>query len=442
MSDLDKYRQLLLSSGIAAEIMSGATTLYTALRQRLDEATWNLVDAGRFYSSADILILPPDKDVVRKIVAALNLILRDENLSVATGASARRVLTVYSNYLRPPVDTATTPDLTSYDTVIVTFSGGKDSLASLLRTLELAKEQGRDLIADKAIELWHHDVDSPEEVEARGSFMDWPVTPAYVRAVADELGIPVYFSWKVGGFLREMLRKDSLTAPTKWEEPGGLIGQAGGERGKPSTRLRFPQVSADLSVRWCSAYLKIDVGSAAIRNQPRFLGKRTLVVSGERAEESPGRARYKQFEPDRAHLPGKRHVDHWRPVHQWKTTEVWEIIRRWGIVAHPAYRLGMGRVSCAFCIFGSPNQWATLKELLPEGFDRIAVLEKKFGSTIHRTLSVTERAEKGTAYPISDADVREGRRLVVKTTYNAPIRVSPKDWVLPAGAYAEAAGPT
>jgi hypothetical protein len=25
------------------------------------------------------------------------------------------------------------------------------------------------------------------------------------------------------------------------------------------TRLKFPQVSADLNVRWCSAYLKIDV---------------------------------------------------------------------------------------------------------------------------------------------------------------------------------------
>lgn len=333
---------------------------------------------------------------------------------------------------RPPVE----PDLRTYDHVIVAFSGGKDSLASFIATVDLARAQGRDLLAEGALEFWHHDVDGRES-----QFMDWPITTAYVRAVAAAFRVPLYFSWKIGGFFREMTRKDTLTAPTAWEEPDGALGQSGGERGKPGTRMRFPQVTADLKTRWCSAYLKIDVGAAALRNQDRFTGSRTLVVSGERAEESPGRARYKVLEPDRSNRPGKRHVDRWRPVHGWSTAQVWEAIRRWGIVPHPAYRAGFGRVSCAFCIFGSPDQWATLREIMPAGFDRIAGLERGFGVTIARKESVEQRANRGQPYSVSNEDMAEGRRLAVQHVYNAPILVPPEAWVLPAGAFAEGAGP-
>lgn len=95
------------------------------------------------------------------------------------------------------------PDLFSYDHYIVYFSGGKDSLASLLHLLDRGVDPAK-------IELHHHDVDGMGE-----NFMDWPVTPAYCRAVAEALNIPLFFSWKVGGFLREMLRENARTAPTR-----------------------------------------------------------------------------------------------------------------------------------------------------------------------------------------------------------------------------------
>lgn len=228
-------------------------------------------------------------------------------------------------------------DLNSYDKTIVYFSGGKDSLACILHLIESGVDMGK-------IELWHHEIDGREG----STLMDWPITPAYCRAVADALDLPLYFSWKVGGFEREMLRENSLTAPTKFETPNGEIEQVGGTRGKPNTRRKFPQVSADLKVRWCSAYLKIDIASIAIKNQPRFDHSRTLVISGERAEESPARSKYKEFEPDRAdNRDGKkaRLVDRWRPIHKWPEKEVWQIIRRFKINPHPAYWLGWGRVS-------------------------------------------------------------------------------------------------
>ena len=168
-------------------------------------------------------------------------------------------------------------DLRSYDRVVVAFSGGKDSIASLLTVLEAGVPADR-------IEVHHHAVDGEGAV-----FMDWPCTTAYCRAVTDALGVPLYLSWKEGGFEREMLRDGVPTAPICFEKPDGTIGRVGGA-GPSGTRLRFPQVSANLSQRWCSAYLKIDIMAALIRNQDRFLGCRTLIVTGRARRGKPRRA--------------------------------------------------------------------------------------------------------------------------------------------------------
>ncbi len=320
------------------------------------------------------------------------------------------------------------PDLSSYDHIIVAFSGGKDSLACVLELLD------RGVSKDK-IELWHHDVDGREG----SKLMDWACTRDYCRKVASALGVKLFFSWKRGGFEREMLRDQTATAPIAFETPDGLM-ETGGE-GKPNTRNQFPQVSPDLAVRWCSAYLKIDVGSAAIRNQARFVGRRTLFVTGERAQESASRARYQTFEAHRADLrDGRkaRHVDHWRPVHSWDETRVWEIIRKHGINPHPAYRLGWGRVSCAACIFGSPNQWASLRAVNGEQFARIAGFEQKFGKTIKRKLNVVQTADRGHAYEMSAADIA----AATSETFEEPVLLSEEAWTLPKGAFGESCGPT
>lgn len=183
---------------------------------------------------------------------------------------------------------AALPDLGAYRRFVVALSGGKDSLAALLHLLSLG-------VPAHAIELHHHDVDGHGP-----TFMDWPCTPSYVRAIADHFGIALYVSWREGGFGRELARDDAPTAPIAFETPTG-IGRAGGN-GPAGTRGLFPQTSPDLRVRWCSPALKIDVLAAAIRNQPRFLDGRTLVITGERAEESPSRARYATLEPHRTSM--------------------------------------------------------------------------------------------------------------------------------------------
>lgn len=314
------------------------------------------------------------------------------------------------------------PDLGGYRRFVVAFSGGKDSLAALLYLRSLG-------VPANAIELHHHDVDG-----LGPSFMDWPCTLGYVRAIAQHFGIALYVSWREGGFARELTRADAPTAPIHFETPNGT-GRAG--NGPTGLRGVFPQTSPDLRVRWCSPALKIDVFAAAIRNQPRFHDGRTLVITGERAEESPSRARYAAFEPHRT-LTLTRTVDHWRPVHDWTEQTIWDAIERSSIRSHPAYVLGWGRLSCRTCIFGSADQWATIRSVFPSAFHRIAACEAKAAKTIHRSLSVVQLADRGTPFPAAALHSDE-RAQADDPVWRLSIMTRP--WSLPAGAFGESSGP-
>jgi len=178
-------------------------------------------------------------------------------------------------------------EINDYDRIVLCMSGGKDSIACLLNLIDI----GVDL---SMVELWHHDVDGREG----STLMDWPFMADYNRQLAAAFGLPIYFSWLEGGFEGEMLKEDSYSRPHHVETPDGLITlERDTRRAKPGTRMKFPQVSANLQTRWCSSALKIDVGRRALNNQSRFDGKKVLFITGERREESPNRAKYNQLEP-------------------------------------------------------------------------------------------------------------------------------------------------
>lgn len=328
---------------------------------------------------------------------------------------------------------ATRVDLGSYNTIIVGFSGGKDSTACVLHLLAAG-------VPVSKIELWHHLVDGREG----SALMDWPVTESYCKQFADHFGIPIFFSWKVGGFEREMLKENARTAPTKFEmrtDDGGVeIGVVGGIRGKIATRRKFPQVSGDLRTRWCTPYLKIDPCSTAIVNQERFNGCRTLMITGERMEESPMRARYKAFEPDRAdNREGKkkRYVDRWRPVHRWDEARVWEIMKSFQVNPHPAYRLGWARLSCWACVFMSADQFASLNAISPGTVQALIGYEKEFGVTMKRRESLPELLARGEPYPA----VNNPGMVRMALTREYAGKITEERWELPAGAFGENAGP-
>lgn len=333
-------------------------------------------------------------------------------------------------------------DILSYDKYIVAFSGGKDSTACFLHLLDCG-------VPTDKIELWHHDIDGHGE-----TFMDWEVTPAYCMAFAKAFNVSIYFSWKDGGFKREMLRNDTATAPITFEVPksewetststnktiiDGKYYISTGGNGPLNTRLKFPQVSANLSVRWCSSYLKIDVCASAVRNQSRFNGIKTLILSGERGEESAARAKYEILENDRADnrngVKTIRYIDRYRPIRDWKEEQVWEIISRYKIRCHPAYYLGFSRVSCKFCIFGNANQTCSAHKISPKQGNEIIAYEEEFGLTIKRNISMKDLIAKGEPYDMDEEIVAQA------ISYDYKLDIFMNNWILPKGAYGDSCGP-
>jgi 3'-phosphoadenosine 5'-phosphosulfate sulfotransferase (PAPS reductase)/FAD synthetase len=321
-------------------------------------------------------------------------------------------------------------NLSDYDKYVVLFSGGKDSTCCFLYLLEQSVPKDK-------IELWHQLIDGQEK-----TFFDWEITTDYCRKFAEAFGVPIYFQWKEGGFRQELLRENSLTAPTLFEQADGTIGKVGGIDGKPATRRKFPQQSPDLSVRWCSAYLKINVFTASIRNQERFKGIKTLVLSGERGEESPQRAKYAIFEPDPTDLRnGKsfsRHIDRFRPIRDWTEAQVWELIEKYRVRVHPCYYMGWGRCSCKFCVFGNKNQFAGAAKISPRQIESLISLEKDFGCTINRKYNLEKLIESGNSYENITAELAT---LATGSIYNRQIIIPPTEQrVLPAGAFGENCG--
>src|SRR5262249_30397351 len=113
--------------------------------------------------------------------------------------------------------------------------------------------------------------------------------------------------------------------------------------------------------------------------------------------------------------------------------------REFRILPHPAYRLGWGRVSCLACIFGQADQWASVRLIAPDLFDRIGQYERDFGKTIHRGKSVVDLAAQGTPYPECHNPERVG--LAMGREYPAHLTLTDR-WTLPAGAFKHCGGPS
>lgn len=167
--------------------------------------------------------------------------------------------------------------LEEYDHIIVLFSAGKDSTAAYYRLLELGVPKNK-------ISLWHHDIDGGHPRRR----MDWPTTQSYVEAFAEAEGVEKRISRRVNGFWGEVYRLGA-SFPIEYEENGemktckltqkqkeseilrkqildGMLEEDCEDLKQYGCRGKFPAKSGDLSRRWCSAYLKIDVASAVIRN--------------------------------------------------------------------------------------------------------------------------------------------------------------------------------
>lgn len=321
--------------------------------------------------------------------------------------------------------------LSDYDHIIISESGGKDSMACLFYLLNLG-------VPSEKIELWHQCVDG------RGAdhvdLMDWPVTESYIEAVGQHFGIQTVYQWRQGGIYNELMRKDSLTGDVYYTTEQGEIIHLPTKNGKQSTRLKWPAMSADLRVRWCSPYVKIDVFRRVLNNHLKYKDKKVLVVTGERREESPNRAKYAEAEIHPCNSKS-RLVHAWRPVIDWSEQQIWDEYETRKFLPHPAYILGWNRTSCFGCIFSTADLWAMMREIAPERFNQLVELERELNHTIDTNrVSLVEKANLGTLERLpKDARLSQWVELALNRNFEASDLIMGK-WELPAGALRGSAG--
>jgi hypothetical protein len=354
---------------------------------------------------------------------------------VSAELNHKRTLPLFPFALEPEVkpDTSTLLPLPSYDKILVMLSGGKDSFRALFKLLD-------DGARPEQIELWHQAVDGrPEHLGGNAVLFDWPVTSSYVVAAGQALNLPVLFQWREGGIEREMLRENERIQACGYQLGDGRIKVSGGNRGKESTRRMFPQVSADLSVRWCSWTAKIGAADSAMCGDPRFNEGAFLIVTGERREEGGNRSKYATVERHK-NTNRKRRVDHYRNVLEEREREVWDCLKYHRILPHVCYRLGFSRCSCLTCVFLS-KEWATVRQIAARQFNKIAFYEQDFGKTIKHDRSVIELAERWPSFiqPGDEALIEEALSNNFPTSnFFVPCGES---WQLPRGAFKHGAGP-
>ncbi|WP_244293887.1 phosphoadenosine phosphosulfate reductase family protein [Streptomyces sp. MJM8645] len=194
------------------------------------------------------------------------------------------------------------------DRTLIQTSGGKDSLAAAIVVMDAAQQSGT--------------VDRVMMVHADLGEAEWPGTRELVERHAAFFGVPLTVRARAGGFI-------------------GMV----------EARGMFP----DAKRRLCTSSLKRDVLAVVFTEVTVDLGDLgrpalLLTVMGFRAEESPARAKRELLSIDRRASSGKRIVLQWNPVHAYSTAKVWRSIAAAGAEYHPAYDMGMPRLSCTFCI--------------------------------------------------------------------------------------------
>lgn len=203
------------------------------------------------------------------------------------------------------------PDLKSYDVILVNSSAGKDSQAMLDLLVEQATAAG----VKERLVVVHCDLGRVE----------WAGTRELAEKQAKHYG----------------LRFEVVSRPQ-----GDLLQQVEARKMWPSSTARYCTSDHKRGqVRKVMTMLADEVRATSKRQA------HILNCMGLRADESPARSKKIGFEFDEGASNGRRHVDTWLPIHSWTTEQVWARIKQSGVAHHPAYDKGMKRLSCVFCIF-------------------------------------------------------------------------------------------
>jgi 3'-phosphoadenosine 5'-phosphosulfate sulfotransferase (PAPS reductase)/FAD synthetase len=242
-------------------------------------------------------------------------------------------------------------DLHKYDLIIVNSSGGKDSLAAILQIVLMAEEQDYD--KDKIV-ISHQDLGD----------MEWPGTKELVQKQADHFGLEAYYSKRKDKNGKEETLLEYVERRGKW----------------PSNKQRY-----------CTSDFKRGPGARIVTQLTKGCGVcSVLYVFGFRAEESPARAKKDEYKFNDKLSSLNRSVYDYLPIHDWSEKKVWEMIHKHRLPYHPAYDLGMPRLSCMFCIFAPLEALVIAGRENPALLDEYIAVEERIGHTFRDKFSLKE----------------------------------------------------
>lgn len=256
----------------------------------------------------------------------------------------------------------TVPDLSSYDHILVNTSAGKDSQAALDVTVDHADRAG----------VRHRLV----AVHADLGRIEWPGTKDLAAEHAAHYGLPF-----------EVVRNRAWGDLLERIEARGMWPDANNRYCTSEFKTGPVRTLMTRLVRETRTAKGQPIAGPGARSGRRV---RILNVLGLRADESPARARLAAFELDRGSSNSLRHVDRWLPVHAWTVDEVWDRIADARTRPHPAYGLGLPRLSCSFCVLASRGALVRSAQVRPRLAAEYAAAEERMGHRFRHDLSMAE----------------------------------------------------
>jgi len=247
------------------------------------------------------------------------------------------------------------PDLPSYRWIVISSSAGKDSQATLDYVVELSD---RAHVPRSRLVVAHADLGRVE----------WPGTRELAQEQARHYGLAFHAVTRPQGDLLDHIARRGMF---------------------PSPTTRYCTSDHKRAQIWTLFTRLVDEAHAEASPYPI----RILSCMGLRAEESPARARRQPFARDERASNGRRHVDLWLPIHNWTVRQVWDRIHASGVRHHPAYDLGMPRLSCCFCIFAPRSALLLAGQHNPQLLAEYVEVERRIGHRFRLELPLAEIQE-------------------------------------------------
>lgn len=242
-------------------------------------------------------------------------------------------------------------NLHDYDIVIINSSAGKDSLCSIWEISKLAEKQNYDR---SRIHVSHQDLGE----------MEWDGTKQLAKDQADSFEFQFHVIKRINQSGQHENLLEYVERRGKW----------------PSSKQRY-----------CTSDFKRGPGAKVVTRLTRDMDNcRVLYVFGFRKEESPARRKKIAYSRNDRLTTKSRKVYDYLPIHELGLSSVWKIIKSNNLDYHPAYDIGMPRLSCIFCIFSPFDALVLAGKHNPDLLDRYVEVEERIDHTFRDGFSIKE----------------------------------------------------